>query len=92
MSAFAILELPDTATPTEVEARWRVLRSDLHPDKGGDGAAFDEARRTYEEALRIASEPKICQSCGGSGKTTVVRGFNQVTVTCPNCRGLGTQS
>lgn len=39
-------------TPREVEAAWKRLRSQHHPDKGGDPALFDEARRAYEQALQ----------------------------------------
>lgn len=87
MSPFDVLELSHDSTPADVEARWRVLRSELHPDKGGDAAKFDEAKKAYEAALYEASQPKLCDNCGGAGKVSVQRGFNQTTVVCPVCHG-----
>lgn len=87
MSPFDVLNLPQDATPADVEARWRVLRSELHPDKGGDAEKFDEAKKAYEKALHEASQPKVCENCGGAGKVVVQRGFIQTTVVCQACRG-----
>lgn len=89
MSAFETLGLPETATPDDVKARWRELASEHHPDKGGDAEQFHEYRTAYEKALREASEPKPCDSCYGSGKQTVRRGFAQTKIVCKTCGGSG---
>ena len=89
MNPFEVLSLSPEATPAEVQARWRELASEHHPDKGGDGARFHEYRVAYEAALQLANEPKLCDNCGGVGKTLVMCGFNQITMTCGVCRGTG---
>lgn len=89
MSPFEILGLTDTASPTEVQTRWRELASEHHPDRGGDPEKFHVCREAYEAALKESEEPKPCAECGGVGKIRVSRGFNQVTTTCPTCRGSG---
>lgn len=91
MSPFEMLGLADDASASEVEARWRALRSELHPDKGGDGAQFDKAKKAYEAAHAIAAEPKACPACV-AGKITVTRGFNQVKLPCTACGGSGVSS
>jgi DnaJ-class molecular chaperone len=91
MSPFEVLGLNAEASPEEVTRRWRELASEHHPDRGGDPEAFRLCREAYEAALPLAQEPKLCSECGGAGKTSVVRGFNQVTVTCQVCRGSGTK-
>lgn len=92
VSPFDTLGLPETATAAEVETRWRTLRAELHPDKGGDADQFHEAQKAYTKALAIANEPKICEPCGGAGKVTVARGFNQVKLPCEACGGSGERS
>lgn len=89
MSPFQVLGLDESASPAMVEARWRELRSEHHPDHGGDAERFHECRKAYEAAHALASEPKPCQSCGGAGKVTVARGFNQVKLPCTTCGGDG---
>lgn len=89
MNPFAVLSLPETASPDEVTARWRVLASEHHPDNGGDADRFIECRRAYEQAHALSSEPKPCDNCGGAGKIIVTRGFNQVKLPCNACDGTG---
>jgi len=91
MNPFEVLSLSETATPEEVKARWRELASELHPDRGGDGNRFHECRKAYDLALALANEPKVCGNCGGVGKVTVARGFNQVKLPCDVCGGSGQQ-
>lgn len=88
-TAFEVLALPLTATADEVKTRWRELASLYHPDNGGDAAKFHQAKTAYEIAHRVASEPKPCDSCGGSGKIKTVRGINVVTTMCQICGGAG---
>lgn len=91
MTPFAILGLEDDASPVEVRARWRELASEHHPDRGGDAALFHSCRQAFEEAMRIAEQPKPCPACHGEGKIGVRRGFNQIMVSCSSCRGSGTR-
>lgn len=89
MNPFEVLGLPETASPDEVKARWRVLAGEHHPDNGGDAVRFDECRKAYQQAYASAAEPKPCDNCGGAGKIDVTRGFNQVKLTCSACKGSG---
>ncbi len=89
---FQLLALPATATPAEVKARWRALCRTHHPDMGGDGAVFHQLRQAYERAYEVASAPKPCQACAGTGKRTVARGFTSVQLPCGDCLGDGVVS
>lgn len=91
MNPFEVLGLAETATPDEVKARWRELASEHHPDNGGEAERFDECRKAYQQAYATAMEPKPCNNCGGDGKITVTRGFNQVKLPCNACDGTGQQ-
>lgn len=94
--AFKVLGLdedPDTYEVQTIDARWRELRAQLHPDKpAGDAAKFDEARKAYQAARFYALEPKPCLDCDGKGK--VLRAnrnplFAPMPVNCSTCRGSG---
>lgn len=52
MDPFAVLGLPPTATPAQVKAAYRAKSRELHPDAGGDEAAF----RELVEAAHLAAE------------------------------------
>jgi DnaJ-class molecular chaperone len=91
MNPFDVLNLPETATVDEIKTRWRELASQHHPDRGGDPVKFRECRLAYQEALRISTQPKMCDGCGGTGKVTVARGFNQIKLACNICNGSGDQ-
>lgn len=46
-----VLELnPGDGIPSKVEAAYKRLRSEKHPDKGGSPAAFHEVQTAYEQA------------------------------------------
>lgn len=89
MRCFEALGLSDSALPSEVTARWRELRSSLHPDNGGDAGEFDDMKKAYEAALHEAQQPVRCAECDGSGKKMVQRGFSQVRLPCGACDGRG---
>ena len=89
--AFAILNLPETATPAEVKGRWRELCRVHHPDRGGNAVEFDEFRKAYNEAMKIAQEPKPCRSCDGKGKIKKTSGWNSIELPCNVCGGSGTE-
>jgi len=90
--AFDILGLPSTAKPDEVKAKWKSLASEHHPDKGGDATQFHKMHQAYKQALRIASQPKKCPACGGTGKRKETHGFNTIEISCRFCKGTGEQS
>jgi DnaJ-class molecular chaperone len=81
---------------------YRDLAKTLHPDKGGDAAAFVAAdrakcilqgwleRRTPpEEPASAAISSATCPMCHGSGRRTLRRGFHSMTMMCGTCRGHG---
>lgn len=83
---FEVLGLERTASASEVQDRWRELRSKLHPDRGGDVAAFDEARKAFDQAFSVAVS---CRACDGVGKIKKVLGLSELTMRCDKCRGTG---
>jgi DnaJ-class molecular chaperone len=93
--AFSVLGLhlnADVYTVLDVDARWRVLRSELHPDKpSGDAAKFHEAKQAYDVARQYALEPKPCKSCHGTGKREVPGSHGRFTapleMVCATCKG-----
>lgn len=91
--SIGLFEEPDTYDVQDVDARWRVLRSQLHPDKpGGVASQFDAARKAYEAARFYVLEPKPCNTCNGAGKVDgpASRGFGPpIRVSCSACRGSG---
>jgi len=86
VNPFDALGLPPTASAGEVKARWRALRRELHPDLGGDAAAFDAARKAFEKAYELAQR---CQVCSGTGKVIINSGLSSLKTRCKACRGTG---
>lgn len=84
---FAILGLPDTASPEMVKEAYQRQLFKAHPDYGGSVDAFRELRAAYLAAAQYASSPKPCTTCEGRGTATVIKGFHQAQVTCPDCKG-----
>jgi DnaJ-class molecular chaperone len=91
MSHWQRLGLAETASPDEVEAKWKQLRSEHHPDKGGDAQVFNQLNLAYKAALAEAREPKPCTYCNGSGNMEIRRGFGKVSLMCSVCCGTGLQ-
>lgn len=87
-SPFEILGLPETATPSEIKARWRQLGSKHHPDHGGDPEEFDKYRKAYKKAMETANEPKPCEACK-DGKIEINRGWSTINMVCTVCNGEG---
>ncbi len=54
MSHYDVLGVEPTATGTEIHQRYRERAQVLHPDHGGDTAAF----RRLNEAFRVLSDPE----------------------------------
>lgn len=46
-----VFGLPGSAGRDEIEAAYRRLRSQHHPDRGGDAAQFHRITKAYEEAM-----------------------------------------
>jgi DnaJ-class molecular chaperone len=61
VTASEILGLGTGYTQAELKAAYRQKASQHHPDKGGDGALFDQVRKAYEML-------KLCEKCLGTGK------------------------
>lgn len=55
VAAFDVLDLPASATRTDVEAAYREQVKTAHPDQGGDRAAFQRLREAYTVAKDAAS-------------------------------------
>lgn len=87
--AFAILGLPETATPDEVRAKWRELVKVHHPDRGGNPCDFTEIHKAYMIAMKEASAPKPCPQCNGTGKIKQSHGFSSIDMLCMACGGTG---
>lgn len=88
--AWKTLDLEPTEDLTLLDHHWRVLRSELHPDKPtGDVAKFDAARKAYDLLRVEILKPKPCLDCDGLGKTKIGRGFNTIEKKCKTCKGSG---
>lgn len=91
----------DTLSEPVLTKVFRDLAKSLHPDKGGDAAAFVEAdrakcvllkwleRRAPDEPASTAISSTQCPMCRGTGKRTLRRGFRTMTMMCGTCRGHG---
>lgn len=76
------------ATAEEVKERWRTLRSQLHPDKGGSADSFARHKRLYMAALREAKNVKeYCKHCEDRGIITQHFGTRGLMIKCPHCLG-----
>jgi len=87
-----ILGLPPNSSVADIQARWRQLRSELHPDHGGDAEKFHQASEAYAAAIYEARQPRPCPPCGGAGTTQVVSGFSTIKMSCEACGGSGEAS
>jgi hypothetical protein len=73
----------------ELNARWRELRGQLHPDRGGDADKFDQAQKAYNVLHTFVTRVRPCPACDGSGETEIRRGFTAMKQTCKTCHGTG---
>lgn len=48
MNPFKVLGLPDNVSIADAKAAWRLLRTKLHPDHGGNEVKFKEAKDAWE--------------------------------------------
>ncbi len=87
---FELMGLLDSAAPSEVKARFIELSKTLHPDHGGSLESFQELRTTYDEAMAIAQQPRLCTAEGCErGKVATMNGFTTTWKNCPTCGGKG---
>lgn len=86
---FETLGLTSDATADEVKSKWKSLASQHHPDRGGDASTFAEMREAYNEAIKLASKPKKCLACNGTGKRKKSNGFSTINIRCSVCNGRG---
>src|SRR6478752_1876858 len=57
---FRVLGTPWPCTAEQLNARWKQLAFENHPDRGGDVAKFIKLKGAYEQAKRVqAGEPFI---------------------------------
>ncbi|MDG5775345.1 J domain-containing protein [Haloarculaceae archaeon H-GB1-1] len=54
-AAFALLDLPTTATLSEVKRAYREKIKEVHPDQGGDEETFRRVREAYTTAKKHSS-------------------------------------
>lgn len=47
----AVLEVKQDATREQIEQNYKRLRSEHHPDKGGNPDRFDEIQKAYQQAI-----------------------------------------
>ena len=53
-TAFALFDLPTTASPEQVKSAYRTQVKDAHPDHGGDATEFRRLREAYTTARDYA--------------------------------------
>jgi len=46
-----VLGVPQNALPSTIRDAYRALRSQHHPDRGGDAATFNEVQQAYDQAV-----------------------------------------
>jgi DnaJ-class molecular chaperone len=86
-----VLGLPDSATPTQVRAAWRLkaARPGVHPDHDGVVEVFQRLKDAYQRALHIA-ENAPCDTCRGTGKVgSGNTSFVKTLMLCTACGGSG---
>lgn len=86
LTARSKLGVDAAAGPEEVTRAYRVRRSSLHPDKGGDATEFDLLVQAHDVALEAA---QTCPGCQGRGSHHHVRGWTSVKLVCTQCGGSG---
>ena len=87
--SYALLDLPETATPEQVKAKYRDLTKQHHPDMpAGDAVQFQAVQAAYKKVvahMRAAN----CPECRGRGKVLRAKGFSSMHETCKDCGGTG---
>lgn len=97
---YEVLGVSRSAYDEELDAAWRRLAHEHHPDKGGDASTFAEVRRAAsvlrnpdERAkydLWLDTTGVLCEACGGYGVTWRSKGFtSREEELCRSCKGCG---
>lgn len=50
---WAVLHLRPSAPPAIIQAVWRTLAKELHPDRGGDAEEFKRVKAAYEKLTKV---------------------------------------
>jgi len=88
--AAQILGVTLPATIPDIKRTWRQMVMRVHPDHGGDPAAFGLAHAAYKQLIQeVEHEEATCQSCRGQGHITRHEGFFTHTARCHACDGSG---
>lgn len=95
---YLVLDVYRASKPEDITYAYRMLASRLHPDKGGDMAAFaalnkaqevlrnSVLRRHYEKQLDAMG--RECHRCAGQGYKVLFRA-RLTKERCPECQGMG---
>ena len=88
--AFKLLELPETAAPSEIRMAWRSAAKSAHPDnpRTGNPEAFRELQKAFEIIYDYAINTP-CPNCKSKGYVREFRGFSGVEIICSPCSGTG---
>lgn len=90
----------DHVTEELVQQSYRDAAKSAHPDCGGSMEAFVKVDRAKGVLVAWLKRPRpapsdssiatdTCLQCHGTGKRTLRRGFNTMTMMCGSCRGTG---
>lgn len=86
---------------SEIKQAFHAAARSAHPDMGGDAAKFALVDRAKEAMLVFAKRQApaqeevphggvvTCPRCNGARTIALQRGFKQMRVQCPTCRGNG---
>lgn len=89
VEAFTFLGIIPGAAPAAVRRAYLRLAREMHPDLGGDAAAFAVLGDAYRLAL-AASYAWPCEACRGTGRKAISgHGFGGTTMLCGACAGSG---
>ena len=84
---------PLNTTPEEVRAAFWDAAKAAHPDKGGAPDAFTQVTRAKDDLLKWLeqrySKSDACETCGGTGTITKMRGWKVLQTVCKTCHGSG---
>jgi DnaJ-class molecular chaperone len=84
--AFQLLGLEPGVSPAEVQAAYKRLAFQAHPDQGGSAEQFEELNQAAKAAKAYAlTEP--CPTCRGKGHLGQSSGWFSTTLLCQTCHG-----
>jgi DnaJ-class molecular chaperone len=83
------LGLDKNTTTQGLNAKWKAIAKEFHPDVGGDMDKFIELSEIYKKAKKEAEINEICPNCDGKGEDFVLLGFQVMKTVCCKCKGTG---